>query len=98
MKRILFVGGPNDGHRKQDPRTNPTTQTQILTYAFPPWRPEASFDKLFLGARIYTYEVKNFNGHEVAFHSDIKDPMEALIKGYKYHRNKKRVCCGGAHP
>jgi len=48
-----------------------------------------------IGVTTHTYALKRFrdgNGvdHVVAFHSDVKNTMEALIKGYHYHRKPRR--------
>ena len=93
-KKYLFVGGPSDGHRKPDP----TSYGHILKIAvFPPWdnstaHPLDAAD--CVGTQVHTYTRKKFRDetgkeYEVYFHDSIQNPMEALIKGYRYHRNKQ---------
>jgi hypothetical protein len=90
---MLFVGGPKDGKREDFPTQGGYVQTAVLnpyTKAYPP-----PFDDS-LGIEVHTYQIKRFSDgepdgtvFEVAFHSTVKNPMAALIKGYRYHRKKR---------
>lgn len=51
-------------------------------------------DTLGFASKTFTYNIKQFRGMngeilEAAFDSSITDPMAALVKGYRYHRNPR---------
>ncbi len=90
-KKILFVGGPSDGHRKPDPCVNYTNVAELKLN--PAWL-TAAYEDDCVGYDVSTYTKKQFIGpngqvYEAFFHSSITDPMEALLKGYHYHRNPR---------
>lgn len=98
VKKVLFVGGPSDGYRKEDPWSGPTAhiahfdKRDWLTYLPDPGHFPVSVQDL--GVKTETYYRKKFrdeNGvdYEAFFHSSVKNPMEALLQGYRYHRNKR---------
>lgn len=47
-----------------------------------------------IGVTEHTYSLKEYRGENgeilrVAFHSSVKNPMEKLVKGYRYHRKRR---------
>ncbi len=89
--KTLFVGGPKDGKRECFP---PNFGGTIIVYSHPFYG--ADYDTFkqhnaLVGMDIHTYTLQKFRDtsgtdHVAAFHSSIANPMEALIKGYHYHR------------
>lgn len=89
--KTLFVGGPNDGKRQELPNVQP----HHYAYSF-----QSDLNNGYvnpcdsIGVTVHTYTRKQFRQagktFEVMFHSTIIDPMEALIKGYRYHRNPRK--------
>ena len=90
--KILFVGGPQDGYRRDNPATSgPVIKTYINTFSRS--HNDSPVD-LSIPVQTWTYIIKRFVGengkvYEAAFDDSIKDPMEALIKGYRGHRNPR---------
>jgi len=90
--KTLFVGGPEDGKRNDwdwhihGPIIKMATYTALNG-------PVVPLDEATIGMDIHTYRLQRFMGdgktHEIAVHSSIQNPMEALIKGYHYHRNPR---------
>lgn len=92
--KTLFVGGPKDGKREIWPNH---LGPYVNVYAHPAY-PDSltTFNRAdaIIGMDIHTYRLEKFKDNNyidftVAFHSSIKNPMEALIKGYHYHRNPR---------
>lgn len=89
--KTLFVGGPEDGKRKD---WDWNFRGPVLKVAHHPFYGDnsVSIDDAIVGMNVHTYQLKKLfrdetgKNYEVAFHSSITNPMEALIKGYHYHR------------
>jgi hypothetical protein len=87
----LFVGGPYDGKRQPFPDQGSWVNVPVFDKNDGTYPVDLA---AHVGICIHTYTIKRFNdaGHEfqVAFHSSVKNPMAALIKGYRYHRKPRR--------
>lgn len=85
---MLFIGGPQDG-RRQAIQKSPLF-SQIATHSRNDTFNDVA-DNSF-GVSVHTYDIKRLqeNGKvfEVAVYSGLNNPLERLIKGYRYHRNK----------
>jgi hypothetical protein len=89
--KTLFVGGPKDGKREVWPNSLSAAAQVYSHRLYPDSATTFDRDKAIVGMNIDTYQLKQFTGadYPVAFHSSVKYPMEALIKGYRYHRNPR---------
>lgn len=94
--KTLFVGGPKDGKREFFP-TGYGDSIRVYSHHTAYGISADTFDRddALVGMNIHTYELKRFrdengNDYAVAFHSSVKNSMEALIKGYRYHRSPRK--------
>ena len=91
--KILFIGGPKDGKRERLPNsTGLQFQCSIRSKSYDRF-PDPVTDLSF-SVVTHTYEIKQFtddNGGriQVAVHSSVKNSMQQLIKGYRYHRKPR---------
>jgi hypothetical protein len=93
--KTLFVGGPKDGKREFFPQNYGDT---IKVYSHPLYGADYDTfkrDNALVGMNIHTYTLQKFRDssgadYTAAFHSSIVSPLEALIKGYRYHRAPRR--------
>jgi hypothetical protein len=92
-KKILFVGGPSDGLRREDIAPNHPMIYTLGTPRIEPYYATADpSPEIAVHTEVYTrQQFRDSSGkeHEAMFHSSIKNPMEALLKGYRYHRNPR---------
>lgn len=89
--KILFLGGPNDGKRMLVP---PSSHTIVMPVFTTPNRCPSNVISASFGFTTHTFAIKELrlqNGTtaKIAVHSSIKDPLEQLVRGYRYHRKQR---------